>query len=311
MLSARKSSGCNNLKFPAYIPEFLCLLLFTCSSCLWVISLSDKKNDDAQLGPLVALERLIPQHEVQLLNANFSDQLHYDQLAQLQSEVEALIYEADVNEASRQLLKDYEETSLSYTQLTSMLKTSQRLISEDSRLEDTQLMEVINSIRLEMFSFISAPDERNKAALIELLNSINTDNKEQANWQHLQLVKLHSLFVLDNYELSATYRQKVIGMPVTEAIAGERVLLQQQIRTTAIKRFIGIFGTILALGLLLVVVVRRHQQALIKTSELHKEFATSVLDMLGPHGVEVSANLAHGGDGRKKPTQATGRKAKG
>ena len=321
------------MKLSKYIPEIICLLLFTHFSSLWVISLKEDKANSAQLSPLSALEKLIPQHEVQLLNANFSDQLHYDQLAQLQSEVEALIFEANFSDDSEQLLKDYKETSLSYTQLTSMLKTSQRLISENSRfentqlestqlestqlestqlesaqLENTQLTQVIDNIRLNMFSFISSPNNTDKAALTELLNSIDVSSRQQVNWQHLQLVKLHSLFVLDNYELTATYRQKLIGMPVVEAISQERALLQQQIRQTTIKQFIGIFGAIFALLALFIVVIKHHQNALKKTSEQHKEFATNLMDMLGPNIEKVQTKRTHDDGHRGKPVGRRRRK---
>ncbi len=274
-----------------YIPEIVCLLLFTLFSSLWVISLKENVSTNAQLSPLLTLENLLPQHEVQLLNANFSDQQHYDQLAQLQSEVETLVFEINVSDASEQLLKDYKETSLSYIQLTSMLKTSQRLISEDSQLEDTQLTKVIDSIRLRMFSYISTHNKTDKASLIELLNSIDINSEQQANWRYLQLVKLHSLFVLDNYELTANYRQKLIGMPVVEAIVQERSLLQKQIRKTAIKKFAGIFGTVLSLLLLFIVVIKRHESALKETSEQHKEFATSLIDMFDSHSENVQTTF--------------------
>jgi len=244
------------LKSSNYIPEFICLLLFTSFSCLWVISLKEGKVNSAQLSPLSALQTLIPQHKVQLLNANFSDQLHYDQLAQLQSEVEALVFEVKVSDSSKQLLKDYIDASLGYTQLTSMLKTSQRLVSENSQFEDAQLTDVVENIRLKMFSFlslkmfsfISSPNNADKISLIELLMSIDFSDKQQANWQHIQLVKLHSVFILDNYELTATYRQKLIEMPVTQAIIQEGALLKEQMSLITIKRLVGIFGAVLALN---------------------------------------------------------------
>ncbi len=286
-----------------YIPEFACLLLFTFFSSLWVNSLKEDKTTSEKLRPLLALEKLIPQHEVELLNANFSDQLHYDQLAQLQSEVEALVFDVNVGDTAEQLFKDYKETSLSYIQLTSMLKTSQRLISENVRSENTQLMNVSDNIRLEMFSFISTPDKTDKATLIKLLNSFEIDREQQSNWRYLQLVKLHSLFILDNYELTATYRRKLIGMPVIEAIVQERALLQRQIRRTDIKRFVGIFGSVSGLVLLFIVVIKRHEYALKETSEQHKEFATSLMNMLGPHAGKVQVELAQDNDNKDRPIQ--------
>lgn len=278
------------MRISEYKWELISLLLFTLFSSIWVISLKEDSTTSALLSPLLALENLIPQHEVQLLNANFTDQQHYDQLAQLQSEVEALVFEVNVSDSSEQLFREYKETSLSYIQLTSMLKTSQRLISDNSPIESNELVELIDNIRLDMFSFISTPNRTDKAALIERLNSIDIDSKQQTNWRHLQLVKLHSLFVLDNYELTATYRQKLLEMPVVEAIVQERAPLQQRIKQSSIKQFAGIFGTILSLVLLFIVVIKRHESALKKTSDQHKEFATSLLDMLDSHAEKVQAN---------------------
>ena len=317
------------MKTSNYLPEIICLLLFTYCSSLWVISLKEDKANNLQLSPLLELEKLIPRHEVQLLNANFSDQLHYDQLAQLQSEVEALVFEADVSEPSKQLLNDYKETSLSYTQLTSMLKTSQRLISDDSQFENTQLMDVINNIRLKMFSFITTPSKTGKATLIELLNDVDTNDNvdaietqqtslnvdgidnQQGRLQHLKLVKLHSLFVLDNYELTATYRKKLIGMPISEAIIQERTLLQDQVEKTAIKKYTGIFGAILALIMLGTVVIKRNQSELKKTAdmqELHKEFADNLLDMLGPNVENVKQGATQDRKVKSKPMEIRRRK---
>jgi len=119
--------------------------------------------------------------------------------------------------------------------------------------------------------------------------SIDFSDKQQANWQHIQLVKLHSLFVLNNYELTSTYRQELIEMPVIESIIQERALLQQQVEQTTIKRFIGLFGAILALVSLFVVVIKRNQHVLEENSEQHKEFAKNVMDMLGTHADKVQA----------------------
>lgn len=270
------------MKLSNYIPECICLLLFTCFSCLWVISHKEDKINSEQLSPLLALEMLIPQHKVQLLNANFSDQLHYDQLAQLQSEVETLVFEVDVSDTSKQLLKDYIEASLEYTQLTSMLKTSQRLVSANPQFENSQLRSVIDDVRLKMFSYLSSTNIADKAAITELLFNIDINDKQQANWQDLQLVKLHSIFILDNYELTTSYRQKLIEMPITEAIAQERALMQQQMKFITIKRFVGFFGAILALVSLSVVVINRHQNELKQNSKQHAEFAKNIMDMLGP-----------------------------
>ena len=260
-------------------------MIFTYFSTSWVVSIDEDRKKSTQISPLLAVEILIPQHKVQLLNANFSDQLHYDKLAQLQFEIEGLLFEINVSNTSKKLLKDYKETALNYIQLTSMLKTSQRLISEDAQFNDKRLMRFIDAIRLQIFSFITTPNKIDKDELVTLLNSIDLSNKKQLNWQYLQLVKLHSLFILDNFQLTATYRQKLIAMPVIEAIIQERNQLNMAIAQAKLAQLIGIFGAILALVFLFIVIIKRHQYALKETSELHKKAVEVKTEFL--------ANMSH------------------
>lgn len=273
------------MNYLKYIPEIICLLLFTFFSTLWVTSLDDHRQKTAQLSPLLSLERLIPRHEVQLLNANFSDQLHYDQLAQLQFEIESLLFKISVSKQSIQLLKNYKETSLHYIQLTSMLKTSLRLISENTQFENQQIMTLMNNIRLQIFAFITSPNESNSSQAITLLNSIDVNNKKQHNWQYLQLIKLHSLFVIENFELTASYRQQLIDMVVIEAVIAQREQLTVAIAQAKRYQLFAIFGVILALLLLFIVIIKRHQYALKETSELHKKAVEVKTEFL--------ANMSH------------------
>ncbi|GLS90288.1 hypothetical protein GCM10007916_13550 [Psychromonas marina] len=254
-----------------YIPEIFCLLLFTYFSTSWVLSIEDDRSKKALLAPLLTLEILIPQHKVELLNANFSDQLHYDKLAQLQFEIEGLLFEATLNQKSNRLLKDYKETSLNYIQLTSMLKTSQRLISENSSLNDQKLQGLMDAIRLQMFAFITTHKQEDKEKVVNLLNKIDTGNTQQGNWQYLQLIKLHSLFVLDNYELTASYRQKLIEMPVIESVIKELEQLNIEIDKIALKQLIALFSVVLVFLFLFILIIKRHQSALEETSELHRK----------------------------------------
>ena len=59
-----------------------------------------------------------------------------------------------------------------------------------------------------------------------------------------------------------------------------------------VSSFNGIFGSILGLALLFFVVFKRHEDALNKTSEQHKEFASSIIDMLDAHADVMAANPA-------------------
>lgn len=221
-----------------------------------------------RLAPLLTLELLLPQHKVQLLNANFSDQLHYDRLSQLQSEIESLLFHITISPQSEQLLKDYQRTSLNYIQLISMLKTSQRLITSTVQFEDKK---TIDTIRLLLFSFITTPNKKEKERIIELLNSIDISNREQVNWPYLQLIKLHSLFIVNNHELTATYRQKLIKSAVVESIFKASEQLHIEIEQTTTRQLTGLFGAIFALLLLFMVILKRHQYALKETSLAHQK----------------------------------------
>ena len=63
----------------------------------------------------------------------------------------------------------------------------------------------------------------------------------------------------------------------------------QQLKQTAFKKNSGIFGAILSLLLLFVVIIKRQEFALKKTPNEHKEFATSLMDMLDSHAERVKA----------------------
>lgn len=288
------------MKLFEYKLELICILAFTVCSSLWVIAHKEDKATSEELSPLSALEKVVPQHKIQLLNANFGDQLHYDQLAQLQSELETLISDVNISQSSRQLLTDYKETSLSYIQLTSMLKTSQRLISDNSQIGTSLLLQEIEKIRLEIFSYISTPDKAKKAELSQHINSIQIDSAQQLNWRHLQLVKLHSLFILDNFDATATYRQSLLDMPVNEAISKEQAPLQQRIKLSTFVQIASIFGAILSLVMLFFVFYKRHEDALKKTLEHHKEMSANMVDRLDSHAGAVGANTAVGNTAIKR-----------
>ncbi len=283
---------CNNVKLLDYKLELICILAFTVCSSLWVISLKEDKATSEELNPLIALEKLVPQHKLQLLNANFGDQLHYDQLAQLQSELETLVSKVNLSESSKQLFNDYNKTSLNYIQLTSMLKTSQRLISDNSQIGTSLLLQEIEKIRLEIFSYISTSGKTNKAELSALIRSIEIDSSQQLNWRHLQLVKLHSLFILDNFETTAKYRQSLIDMPVIEAISKEQAPLQQRVKLSTFVQIASIFGVILSLVMLFFVFYKRHEDALKKTLEQRKEIPSNMVNLSDSRAGVVEANTA-------------------
>ena len=259
------------MKYLKYYPELLGLLLFTLFSTLWVLSIDESRKQNAQLKPLVSLELILPQHKVQLLNASFSDQLHYDKYAQLQSEIESILLEVTLKPKTKILLKEYIQTSLNYIQLISMLKTSQRLINKKERLDNPILMTQITNIRVQLFAFITSSNQNDKQRIIDLLEDIDITDHQQLHWQYLQLFKLHTLFILDNHQQTAIYRQNLIKIPVVSSIIEENQQLYLEIEQASSKKLIELFGAILALLFLFMMILKRQQYALKETSLAHQK----------------------------------------
>jgi len=257
------------MKYFKYYPELLGLLLFTLFSTLWVLSIDESKKKSAQLEPLVRLEMILPQHRVQLLSASFSDQSHYDKYAQLQSEIESILFKITLTPKTKRLLKEYTQNSLNYIQLISMLKTSQRLINNKEDLDDSVLMAQINNIRIELFAFVTSSIEIDKQHLINLLEYVDITDHQQPYWQYLQLFKLHTLFILDNHQQSAIYRQNLIIIPVVSAIIQENERLHLEIKQASSKQLIKLFGVILTVLFLFIMILKRQQYALRDISLAH------------------------------------------
>ncbi|MFS1438705.1 response regulator [Shewanella sp. 10N.286.48.A6] len=255
-----------NLK---YIPEFTCLFLFTMFSTLWVISIQENKEKEIKVKPLQQLELLIPQHKVQLLNANFSDQQHYDKLAQIQFEIESILLKVRLNNKFDGLLNEYKENSLHYIQLASTMKTSLRLIAQKPNVDDKNIIQIINAIRLQIFSLLTLPNKKDESSLRKLLDI--TEDGQVENYQYLKLVKLHSVFILENYELTAHYRQRLIDMRVVDSIIEELDLLNKDIENIQFNQIVTFFCSLFPLLFLFIIIIKRHQYALEETSELHRK----------------------------------------
>ena len=249
----------------------MCLLLFTSFSTVWVYSLENERDYTKQLKPLIRLESLLPQHKLQLLNANFSDQLHYDNFAQLQSEIENTLLVISVDSKTASYLKGYAQTSLNYIQLVSMLKTSQRLISHNERSEEEKLQKKFDGIRLRLFSFITHPHDKLKVSIINRLEDINLKRVSQEQRQYAQLFKLHCLFILENLEQTAVYRHSLISMPVTAKVTNEVLLIKAKVNEAKLAHLVSLFGVILSLLLLFLAILMRQHFILKQTSTAHQK----------------------------------------
>jgi len=273
------------VRFFKYWPEFLCLLIFTVSSLFWGCSIRYHEKLQNQLDVLSLLASSLPKHQVQLLNANFSDQLHYDEFAQLQSQIEGIVFKLSVESEFKDLLNLYTETSLNYIQLITMLKTSKRLVSKHDGLSTLERLESMESIRTQLFSFIITPDIKTKNSIYSRIEEVDSNINDMGHQKYWQLFKLHSVFLLENTEITATYRQKLIKLPVMSRTIVSIDNKNKEIESTQSHKAISAFSVIVSLLLILMVILKRQQQALSKSTLAYK------------HAVEVKtqflANMSH------------------
>jgi hypothetical protein len=254
------------MKILKYAPEALCLLSFTVCSLLWSYSLSNHEKLTKQLTVLLSLESSLPQHQIQLLNANFSDQVHYDNFAQLQSEIEKSILDLSKDPNLKSLLKRYTENALNYIQLVTMLKTSQRVISKNEAISNKELSALIRSIRIQLFSFITSSSTITKNRIHALIESADTYNDDAIYQEYWQVFKLHTIFVIDNLEKTAKYRQQLINLPVIDKTITSINRKNQGIKAVQTHKALGGFGSVVSLLLILMVILKRQQHILKQTS---------------------------------------------
>jgi signal transduction histidine kinase/DNA-binding response OmpR family regulator len=223
-----------------------------------------------QLDDLVLLQSVIPQHQVQLLNANFNDQLHYDNFAQLQSQIESILYTKSIEPELKNLLENYTRISLSYIQLVSMFKTSQKLLSVDQKKQHPQLSLLLSQIKVMLFDFITSPNKKIKSEIYILTSTIDKKIKDPSHLKYWQLFKLHLLYILDNYEKTAGYRQQLMNMSVTDKTISAIGQQHQKVDTAQYNRFISGFCSLLAIFMIFIIIMKRQQHTLQKTSKAHQ-----------------------------------------
>jgi signal transduction histidine kinase/DNA-binding response OmpR family regulator len=219
------------------------------------------------------------------LNANFSDQLHYDNFAQLQSQIENSLFKLSKEPELRTLLSGYTKTSLNYIQLVTMLKTSQRLVSKSEPIPNIKLAELMGSIRTSLFTFITSSNALVKSriyALIEAAAPHINDAEYQGYWQ---LFKLHTIFVIDNLEKTAEYRQQLISLPVIDKTIMSINSKNQEIKAAQTYRALGGFGSLVSVLLILMVILKR-QQHILKQTALAYQKAVEVK-------TQFLANMSH------------------
>eukprot|EP00488_Nonionellina_sp_1-RS-2012_P004135 TRINITY_DN9232_c0_g1_i1.p1 TRINITY_DN9232_c0_g1~~TRINITY_DN9232_c0_g1_i1.p1 ORF type:complete len:113 (-),score=2.47 TRINITY_DN9232_c0_g1_i1:31-369(-) len=109
------------------------------------------------------------------------------------------------------------------------------------------------------------------------------NDNTQINWQYLQLIKLHSLFIVNNHELTGNYRQDLINVPVIESIIKERERIQLKLEGSQVQQFIGFLGAVMTLMFLFIVILKRQQHQLKETSLKYQKAVAVKTQFLDQH----------------------------
>lgn len=266
------------MKLFRYWPEALCLAFFIVFSSMASFSSVRQNQLETTFNDLALFESLLAQHKLQLLNASYSDQLHYDNFAQLQSQIELNLDTLELDEQLKQLVENYSDLSINYIQLITMLKTSTRLTTAHQDILNLALTNRIDDVRVLLYRYLNAPTDSLAADIQtllvddEALYQVDNAGGIQVNRlpKYWQLFKLHVLFIIENMEQTAQYRQQVIAIPVVEQTI-ERIKQQHLlINTNKTNRLVGIFGVIISLFMVMLVALKRQKSALRNTSEAYK-----------------------------------------
>lgn len=275
-----------------YSPEVICIVLFVICSMMWSYSTRQYEKLNIHLDELTLLETVSTQHKVQLLSANFSDQLHYDNFSQLQSQIESISLNKSINTKLHKLLNSYTQVSSSYMQLVTMIKTSQRLLSndnsnaqEDSTKQSNQAFLLLDAMKVKLFNYITLPNKANKIAAYHLALAIEKDVNEEDKSHYLQLFKLHALFILDNYENTAKYRKQLMDMPVLPQILMSITQQHTEIETVQYHRYVSGFCSFLSILFIFFIILKRQQYALKQSSNAYQNAAEVKTQFL--------ANMSH------------------
>ena len=183
-----------------YLPELLCLLLFTFASVIAVDSHHQQKTEQTSLSQLSSLASLLPKHTNEVVNTNFAGQQHYDLYAQLQFEIDQLVIELPTDSQVRSLVRRYNELSSSYMQLVTMLKTSRQLVA-NSKIGGISYAQSnsLNTITKLLFQFVISPSIALQEQLQQQIDILDSEVASTAatdnSWA---LFKQHVNFILNN-----------------------------------------------------------------------------------------------------------------
>lgn len=245
-----------------FIPEVICILLLIFFSMMWSYSIRTHEQLNVHLDKLIVLETLSSEHKVQLLSANFNDQLHYDNFFQLQSQIERIVHSDSMSLTLKPLVNRYIELSMSYMQLVTMIRTSKRLLGQEHEQAYNQKPMLLNMMKVKIFNYIHSSNQANKSAAYDAILKVIKDPNAQGTSQYsqyLQLFKLHSLFILDNYETTIKYRRELMDIPIKLAILTSISQQHTKIIEMQYKRYVSILCSLLSIIFLFYIAFKREQ----------------------------------------------------
>lgn len=264
----------NRLKL---IPELVIVVVLALASFFIAKIANTKAPITQQINIYSELQRLLPQHQLQLLNVNFSDQVHYDNFAQLHSQITSIVSDKIITANTKAELNRYLSDTAQYIQIITMIKTSLRLVStfdwdqqQLKKLSKNAILLIeenhLNKLKSEIFSYINRPQDGLEHLIrLELAKTqqIVANTALENNWQ---LFSLHIQFILDNYLGSSKTRHELLKRPIYDLIQSQVITLNGQHYILQSKYYLAISVLIVALLLLLIVILKKQQHALKNTS---------------------------------------------
>jgi signal transduction histidine kinase/CheY-like chemotaxis protein len=140
-------------------------------------------------------------------------------------------------------------------------------------------------MKVRLFNYITSPNSANKKTAYDFSVDLEESAKALGGGQYLQLFRLHSVFILDNYEKSQVYRKEFMAMPVIDEILNSISVLRNNIESAQYLRYLSGFCSLLSLLLIFIFILKKQQYAIRKTSNAYRHAADVKTQFL--------ANMSH------------------